>query len=133
MRNKFTCWIVSETMSAYLDGELTQNERATINRHLASCARCAAVCHRLSATQKLAVTVAVSPAPLPFLSERILKRLSTEEQHRPMFPLARIMRIPPLQELADEWVRQPRLTSLVLAASVILGICRVALPSMPFP
>jgi anti-sigma factor RsiW len=133
MRNILTCWIVSETMSAYLDAELTPNERATIDRHLASCARCAAVCHRLSETQKLAVTGAAAPAPLPFLSERILSRLATEEQHTPRLLLPRVMRIPPFQELADEWVRQPLLTSLAVAASLILGICCVALLGMPFP
>jgi anti-sigma factor RsiW len=59
-----TCERIEELLSAYLEGELNQTDRAEVESHLAGCADCGALLAVLSRTQKaLAGFPELDPSP----------------------------------------------------------------------
>jgi len=61
------CRQILKEISAYLDGELEAAACATIERHCADCASCAAVVAGLKQTAGLCRQVGTTPLPTPVL------------------------------------------------------------------
>jgi anti-sigma factor RsiW len=57
------CQTMLSAISAYLDGDLDQTECAEIERHCASCARCAELVATLKQTVGLCRNAAAAPLP----------------------------------------------------------------------
>ena len=89
------CEYVCERLSAWLDGELTEAERAAVAAHLEACAGCRRELAQLSALDAALESLS-APVP-PLVAERVLARLRPPRRRR-------------------GW------RSLALAASLILGI-----------
>lgn len=60
------CETMEELISAYVDGEVTAEERQTVERHVASCASCRAALQDFSTAQTLLRTLPVLDAPQGF-------------------------------------------------------------------
>ena len=89
------CSEVRESLSAWLDGELTPEVGALVDRHLASCDACLRELAQLEALEQ-ALAALPAPAPPPGLPEKVAARLRRPPRH---------------------WWQ-----SMALAASLILGI-----------
>lgn len=72
-----TCDAMLELMSAALDGEVTAEEQAQLDRHLAQCTHCRALFDELSAIHGACAHLEV--APPPELREAILGQLPPQE------------------------------------------------------
>lgn len=70
-------------ISAYLDGELSEDERARIETHLEECATCRADADELAAVSD-ALDVLEGLDPNPYFAARV-KRLATERKQRGWF------------------------------------------------
>jgi anti-sigma factor RsiW len=119
------CWIVSETINAYCDGELTPGERAAIERHLASCARCAHNYRQVVASTKLCGMLSSSAPPSSRLLASIAERVSRANTQPSVRRLPLLLRFPPFQEIAEEWAQAPVTTCAALLTGAVLGIIRV--------
>jgi hypothetical protein len=71
------CANVKRLMSCYLDGAVKRSEMGDIDRHLRSCAECAAEYQALERTQKLVGTLGRKPAP-PEVALKLRVALSQE-------------------------------------------------------
>jgi anti-sigma factor RsiW len=86
---------VEAELLAYLDGELSQQDRARVEAHLAECAACAAELERLQTLQQeldATFDAALAPVRLPpaadaRIRDRIRDRLRTRTEPRPWFGL----------------------------------------------
>jgi anti-sigma factor RsiW len=65
-------------LTAYLDGALPPDARASVERHLAACARCRAERDRLAAAIALLARLPPAPAPSPTFEQRFQARLAAE-------------------------------------------------------
>lgn len=72
-----TCETAVELLSAKLDGELTADEAAQLDEHLAQCAACRALWEELAAIH--AACEGLEAAPPPELRDRILQNLPARE------------------------------------------------------
>lgn len=72
-----TCEAMLELMSAALDGELTADEKAQLDRHLAQCDHCRALFDELTAIHGACGQMEVEPPPA--LRARILEQLPPQE------------------------------------------------------
>lgn len=73
-----TCETMTQLMSAALDGELTADEKAQLDRHLAQCDRCRALFDELSAIH--AACDGLEAVPPPALREKILNHLPPQQK-----------------------------------------------------
>ena len=101
-------------ISAQLDGALSPEEEAQLEKHLASCPACRRVRAELEGVHALLLGAA-APTP-PQFSDRILSGLAAQEQRKR----------PPLLRRAA-----PFLASAAVLALVLLGLVRPALPFGP--
>lgn len=72
-----TCDAMLELMSAALDNELTANEKAQLDRHLAQCDHCRALFDDLSSIHDACADMEVTPPPA--LREQILQNLPVQD------------------------------------------------------
>lgn len=111
------CSQVRSSLLAYLDGEVTDAERAQIEAHLATCQDCAAELERLQALQVDlfdAIPAGLAHLRLPSAAdERIRTRLRREQTRRG--PLERLA-----EALAGVWRPRP-------------GLVKAASPGLPPP
>jgi hypothetical protein len=88
------CKRICDLLSAYLDGEVTPEEKANIEAHLPSCPRCRAELESLSAMQDnlrgAFRSAAVEATPSPQAWEKIKDRLETKKSRRGFWPVFRI-------------------------------------------
>ena len=119
------CWIVSETISAYVDQELTEGERAAMDRHLASCDRCAQMHRRMTTTVRRSKDLIASPLPASSLLDDIMEQVHQTSGGQPVRRWPMILRFPPFQEIAEEWQQAPLTTCAALMLGVLLGVIRV--------
>lgn len=81
------CEAVFDLLSAQLDGELSPEGSAQLERHLAHCAPCRALAEDLS-TLSAAIPAAVEVTPPPELMERVLADLPPRKSSKPVIFLA---------------------------------------------
>ncbi|MCK4580605.1 MAG: zf-HC2 domain-containing protein, partial [Dehalococcoidia bacterium] len=131
------CKDINELFAAYLDGEVTLEEREQIEAHLLTCSRCREELEALAATQEnlrqaLKVTAAgVSPSPRAWAEIR--RRLEAEQHRVTILGTAKSK----LREATDIVIRglvsrQPAWRTViasVLAIALIAGLA-IALPSL---
>lgn len=104
------CSAVNNLLSAYLDGELADVERAVVEEHLRGCASCAALLRSLKASVALVSSLPRQPAPAGFareVQERIEPSAAAKEhgvRH-------------PDRKVCDTIFRRPTASPLVAAAS----------------
>jgi hypothetical protein len=83
---EMNCKEICELLTAYLDGEVTPEEKANIDAHLAGCPQCRAEMEGLSETRdnlRSALTsMAEEAAPSPQAWEKIRNRLETKESRK---------------------------------------------------
>lgn len=72
-----TCETMLEQMSAALDGELTADEKAQLDRHLAQCDHCRALYDQLTALHEACGGLEVAPPPA--LKVNVLQNLPAQE------------------------------------------------------
>ena len=107
------CEKVESAMMDELYGELDELTSAALKRHIAGCARCAALLGGLRATRRLAALPLVEPPAA--LEERILRVAS--ETH-PVLPLDR--RLARMVSLAGNWAMRPQ-TAMAAVFLVMFG------------
>ncbi|MBP8275192.1 MAG: zf-HC2 domain-containing protein [Acidobacteria bacterium] len=71
-----TCDMLTERLSAFLDGDLTAAECARIQRHAKTCARCTKLTDELQRTVGMCQRAAKAPLP-PALRARARARIKT--------------------------------------------------------
>lgn len=88
------CNQICDLLAAYLDGEVTPEEKAKIEEHLPGCPRCRAELESLSAMQKnlrgVFQAAAGEAAPPPQAWEKIRSGLKTTKSRRGFWPVFRI-------------------------------------------
>jgi anti-sigma factor RsiW len=72
-----TCEEVLELLSAALDGELTAQEQAELNAHLAQCPSCSALSAQLTGLHRAMGELEEVPAPVGF-ADRVMAQVSAE-------------------------------------------------------
>lgn len=77
--------VSSEDLSAFLDGELDQEARGRVERHLASCADCAVLLERLKNASSAFKKHGLEPAPAGFLV-RVIEAVRRKVRDRPSSP-----------------------------------------------
>jgi hypothetical protein len=107
------CEKVESAMLDELYGELDELTSAALKRHIAGCARCAALLSGLRATRRLAALPLVEPPAA--LEERILRVAS---ETRPVLPLDR--RFAHMVSLAGNWAMRPQ-TAMAAVFLVMFG------------
>jgi|GEM_PF-3187889 len=85
------CRRVSRKLSAFLDGELSDEDRASIGTHIAACGACAAELERMSAADA-GVRQLASIEPSPFFAARVAAAARGADRERA--PLLRFLRLP---------------------------------------
>jgi len=80
------CREMREQFSAYLDGELSEQEHALVSAHLERCSACRQELDALRQTVELMRKVPRAKAP-PFLAERTVAKVEKEAAHEYMRPL----------------------------------------------
>ena len=73
------CETLEELISAYVDGEVTEEERQTVEQHVASCASCRAALQDFSTAQTLLRTLPVLDAPQGF-RQRVTERVEQKSR-----------------------------------------------------
>lgn len=75
------CETLEELLSAYIDGEVTAEERQTVEQHVASCVSCRATLQDFSAVQTLSKMLPVLDAPQGF-RQRVSGRIEQQSRSR---------------------------------------------------
>jgi len=81
-----SCAKCRKRLGVYLDGELTQRERKSIERHLAKCESCNAALKELRSLEALMHTLDVPPAPAA-LTSRILAEVYKKRGRLRKYPV----------------------------------------------
>jgi hypothetical protein len=97
---------VAELLSAYIDDEVTTDERALVEEHLATCASCVYDLATLRQTVALLVQLPQVAAPRPFT--------------------LRVSDVMPLRPARPAWWRLPWVQGVVAAAAVLLCVVAVS-------
>ncbi|TVM13871.1 hypothetical protein DPQ33_18035 [Oceanidesulfovibrio indonesiensis] len=109
------CRKYQKRLGAYLDGELSERERAAIERHLSVCSSCRA---SMESMKRLApIMKQLGPAPIPpYLSSRILAEAYAEAEK----PKTRFMKKWPESFSPRVWGLEG-LTTTALVLGLVLG------------
>jgi len=118
--SRLTCWIVSETISAYSDGELADSERLAIQKHLASCEACRRVAARMTDVAQLAKSLQKPPSDLDALSDLERRVMGSVLATSPQPPERMSFR-----DRLHDWVPDPVAASVAIVFGLLLGVLRV--------
>jgi anti-sigma factor RsiW len=108
---RMRCSSVHKKISAYLDGELSEDERKSVAEHLETCRGCQTRLEELSRVSDSLDLLAKVSAP-PFFAARVKRRISEQDRLRP-FPVPFVERV--------KRATVPVAAGVLLCFSVLIG------------